>query len=145
MPHVLIVEPDPDVRAVLRAAYRGEGIRRTTCAASAAAAAAIVQGDRPDAALVAAALDEHGDGLTLAKELIAMDIPVLIMTGSLEHQRHLIEAGCPFLSKPFGVSRLLAETRLLLDNAKGHNAVLAAILDRVLVAEPEATGTLQPP
>jgi DNA-binding response OmpR family regulator len=113
--------------------------------ASAVEAAAVVQGDRPDVVLVAAALDEPGDGLTLAKELIAMDIPVLIMTGSQEHQRRLIKAGCPFLSKPFGVARLLAETRLLLDNAKERNAALAAILARMLVAEPEATGTSQPP
>ena len=62
MPHVLIVEPDPDVRAVLRAAYRGEGVCRTTCVASAVEAAAVVQGDRPDVALVAAALDEPEDG-----------------------------------------------------------------------------------
>ena len=113
--------------------------------ASAVEAAAVVQGDRPDVVLVAAALDEPGDGLTLAKELVALDVPVLIMTGSLEHRRRLIEAGCPFLSKPFGVARLLAETRLVLDNVKEHNAALAAILGRKLVAEPDATGTSQPP
>ena len=133
--HVLIVDPHPDARNVIQMGYRSEHIWRTTCAADADEATSAVLQDRPDAALVAAMLPGKSSGLRLARKLTAMDMPVLIMTGAPEQQQRLIDARCPFLSKPFSVSQLLAETRLLLSCAEQRTAALADSLDRTLSAD----------
>jgi hypothetical protein len=112
--HVFIVDPHPDVRDVIQMGYRSEHIWRTTCAADA---------------------DEATSAVQLARKLTAMNIPVLIMTGVPEQQQRLIDARCPFIAKPFSVSQLLDETRLLLSCAEQRKAALADSLDRTLSAD----------
>jgi DNA-binding response OmpR family regulator len=134
---VLIVDPRADVRGVIQAEYQSEHIWRTSCAADADEATSAALWDRPDAAIVNAVLPGKISGLQLARKLTVMDIPVLIMTDALEQRQRLLAAGCPFLSKRFRSSRVLAETRLLLSNAEQRKAALADSLDRMSSAEEE--------
>jgi hypothetical protein len=69
------------------------------------------------------------DGL---RGFVGLEIPVLITSGDPALQERMVEVGCPFLVKPFGISQLVAETPQLLDAASQRMADLAASLDRML-------------
>ena len=132
MQHVLLVEDHPDVRSALRTAFETDGTYRITSAADADEAADLALQLRPDGALVDAVMPGGRSGLALARELISLDIPVLLMSGEPQHLHRLADAGCRVLSKPFPLDTLFAETRLLLADAERRKADLAASLDRLL-------------
>ena len=132
MQHVLLVEDHPDVRSALRTAFEADGIYRITTAADADEAGDVALRLRPDAALLDAVIPGRCSGLALARELISLDIPVLLISGEPQHLRRLADAGCRVLAKPFRLDTLFAETRLLLADAERRKADLAASLDRLL-------------
>jgi hypothetical protein len=61
----------------------------------------------------------------------------MIVSGEPELQRRLAEAGCRFLPKPFRLSEIAVEMRLLLDDASRRTTELAAGFDRLLNAGSE--------
>jgi DNA-binding response OmpR family regulator len=136
MRHLLVVEDDPAVCAVMQMGLEADGSCRVTSAENARAALHIALHDRPDAAIIDAALPEV-HGLALTRAVVGLEIPVLITSGDPTLQQRMIEAGCPFLVKPFGISQLVAETRQLFDAASQRMADLAASLDRMLNARRE--------
>jgi DNA-binding response OmpR family regulator len=113
-----------------------DGSCRVTSPESARAAFRIVLHDRPDAAIIDAALPEV-HGLALTRAVVSLEIPVLVTSGDPALQRWMVEVGCPFLVKPFGISQLVAETRQLLDTESQRMAELVASLDRMLNAQRE--------
>jgi CheY-like chemotaxis protein len=68
MRHVLVVDDDIAVSEVIRMGLDADGTCRVTCAASAEEALALAQRDRPDAAIVDAAMPGV-HGLALARTL----------------------------------------------------------------------------
>ena len=96
MRHVLVVDDDIAVSEVMRMGLEADGTCRVTCAASAKEALAVALGDRPDAAIVDAIMPGV-HGLALARTLIGIGIPVMIISGAPELQRRLAAAGasCP--------------------------------------------------
>jgi DNA-binding response OmpR family regulator len=131
MRHLLVVEDDPAVCSVMQMGLEADGSCRVTSAESARAALHIALDDRPDAAIIDAALPEV-HGLALTRAVVGLEIPVLITSGDPALQERMVEVGCPFLVKPFGISQLVAETRQLLDTASERMAELVASLDRML-------------
>jgi DNA-binding response OmpR family regulator len=136
MRHLLVVEDDPDVCSVMRMGLEADGSCRVTSAESARAAFRTVLHDRPDAAIIDAVLPEV-HGLALTRAVVGLGIPVLVTSGDPALQRQMVEVGCPFLVKPFGISQLVTETRQLLDTASQRMAELVASLDRMLNAQRE--------
>jgi DNA-binding response OmpR family regulator len=138
---LLIVDDDPAICAVMQMGLEADGTCRTTSAATADAALGIALYDRPDAAIIDAVLPQV-PGLALACALVELGVPVLITSGEPLHQQLLSEAGCRFLQKPFHLSQLCAESRLLLDQGKQRLIDLAASLDRLANATGELADVL---
>jgi DNA-binding response OmpR family regulator len=116
MRHILVVDDDPDVREVLKAALEASRIYRATDAANADEALAVIARDRPDAAIIDAVLPRVS-GLQLAVRVLENRVPVLLVSGQPVVEKRLEEQGLRFLPKPFRLAQLLAETRALLAEA----------------------------
>lgn len=142
MRHLLVVEDDPAVCSAMQMGLEADGSCRVTSAESARAALHIALDDRPDAAIIDAALPEV-HGLALTRAVVGLEIPVLITSGDPALQERMLEVGCPFLIKPFGIGQLVTETRQLLDTASLRMAELMASLDRMLNARRELAFVIQ--
>lgn len=136
MQHLLVVDDDADVAAVMRMGLEADGTCRVTTALDAVEALAAIERDRPHAAIIDAVLPRV-PGLALARTVIEIGVPVLIVSGELRLQTLLAEARCPFLVKPFRLAQLAAETRLLLDTATARRFEVAQTLDRLMAATGE--------
>jgi DNA-binding response OmpR family regulator len=136
MQHLLVVDDDPAVARTMQMALEADAARRVTAAGDAMEALAVIGRDFPDAAIIDAVLPRT-PGLLLARTVVDLGVPVLIVTGEPTLPRHLAEAGCPFLLKPFRVSQLLAETRMLLDETAARRLEVGRALDRLLTARYE--------
>jgi DNA-binding response OmpR family regulator len=136
MRHVLVVDDDVAVCEVMRMGVEADGTSRVTSAASAGEALSIALRDRPDAAIVDAVMPGV-HGLALARTLIGIGIPVMIVSGEPALQRRLAEAGCRFLLKPCRLSEIAVELRLLLDDASRRATDLATGFDRLFNGGPE--------
>lgn len=112
-PLILLVEDDPDVRSVLEAFLTQCGYRLST-ANDCHLGAEILRDTRPDL-LVSDVMLPDGTGKALAELARAMNIPVLLMSGSPEAEKLLQGDPSPFLPKPFRLVDLEREIdRLLL-------------------------------
>src|SRR5215471_11663251 len=136
MRHLLVVDDDAAVADVMRMGLEADGTCRVTMAPGAAEALEAIDVDRPHAAIIDAVLPRIS-GLVLARTVIEIGVPVLIVSGDPALQKGLAEAGCPFLLKPFHLSQLAAETRLLLDTATARRNEVALALDRMIAAREE--------
>jgi DNA-binding response OmpR family regulator len=137
MRHILVVDDDPDVRGVLKAALEASRIYRATDASNADEALAVIARDRPDAAIIDAVLPRVS-GLQLAGRVLETRIPVLLVSGQPLVEKRLEERGLRFLPKPFRLAQLLAETRALLAEA----AFRQEELDRQMRMLKDNTSTL---
>jgi DNA-binding response OmpR family regulator len=137
MRHILVVDDDPDVRGVLKAALEASRIYRATDASDADEALAVIARDRPDAAIIDAVLPRVS-GLQLAVRVLEERVPVLLVSGQPVVEKKLEEQGLRFLPKPFRLAQLLAETRALLAEA----ALRQEELDRQLRRLADNTSSL---
>ena len=124
MRHLLVVDDDAATADVMRMGLEADGTCRVTIAPCATEALAAIERDPPHAAIIDAVLPRV-PGLVLARTVIDLGVPVLIVSGDLAVQKGLAEAGCPFLLKPFRLSELAAETRMLLDTATARRIEVA--------------------
>jgi DNA-binding response OmpR family regulator len=136
MRHLLVVDDAPDICETLRVGLEDNGAWRVSTAGSADAALALVLQDLPDAAVIDAVLPQI-PGLVLARAVLDAGVPVLVMSGEPGHQILLTDARCPFLAKPFTISRLAAEMKALLDATQERMAELGRGLDRLLATREE--------
>jgi CheY-like chemotaxis protein len=142
MRHILVVDDEPAICAVLQMTFEADGTSRVSTAACAEDAVAIAMRDRPDAAIIDAVLPRTS-GLTLAKLLIGHGIPVLVMTGQPDYQRQLEESGICCLAKPISMRRVVLETRFLLDEATRRMAQLQTGLAELYRARSELSRLLE--
>jgi len=98
-PLILLVEDDPDVRMVLEFFFEQRGYRLST-ANDYEVGAEILRDTRPDL-LVSDVMLRSGTGIALAEIARAMNIPVLLISGSPEAKKLLQGDPSPFLPKPF--------------------------------------------
>jgi two-component system, OmpR family, response regulator len=114
--HILIVDDDPEVRALLRAALDPEGFRVTEAGNGAEMMSAISDA-RPD--LITLDLNLAGeDGLKLAREVRARsNVPIVMITGKGDTIDRVVglELGADdYIAKPFHVREVLARVRAVL-------------------------------
>jgi DNA-binding response OmpR family regulator len=139
--HVLVVDNDPAVAAMMTMALEMDGAYRVTTAASAHEALKVVGRDRPDAAVIDVVLPLIS-GLDLARRVFGWGIPVLLVSGHPVTAERLRQGGYRFLEKPFRIRRLITEIRMLLDHASQRRAELAALLRKLSESGADPLGQL---
>jgi len=113
---VLVVEDDPEIRALIQSSLSVEGYAVQT-AVTVSEASAMLRHTVPDLLLLDLGLPD-GDGAVLVKELRKTHtLPILVV--SARHQEAqkiaLLDAGADdYLTKPFSVAELLARIRVAL-------------------------------
>jgi two-component system KDP operon response regulator KdpE len=130
-PVVLIVEDEPQMRRFLRASLESHGFAPVE-AASAGEAIALATSHNPELILLDLGLpDEDGIALTLRlREWCRAPIIVLSARGREADKVEALDAGADdYLTKPFGVSELLARMRVALRHAQQLGGSPAPVLE----------------
>lgn len=124
-PRALVCDADPRSVRALRVVLRGAGFdvdETGTCQAALARAALRA----PDVAIIELVLPD-GDGVELCRRLrewSAMPLIVLSAIGDEDQKVRALEAGADdYVTKPFGISELLARIRVALRHAVRSGAV----------------------
>jgi DNA-binding response OmpR family regulator len=135
MPHILVVEDDPQVcAAVLRAL--GERGYATTSAATGMAGLELAVAERPDLVVVDLGLPDI-DGYEVLRMLRAVSqVPVIVATAREEEGSivRALDAGADdYLVKPFGLGQLDARIRAVLRRAAGEERVDAVTVGSLVV------------
>lgn len=129
-PVVLLIEDEPQMRRFLRTALESHGYRMVE-APTAREGMAHAAGRTPDAVLLDLGLPD-GDGVELTKKLREWtDMPVIVISarGREEDKVKALDAGADdYLTKPFGVSELLARLRVALRHAVRAQAPADAVI-----------------
>jgi two-component system, OmpR family, response regulator len=131
--HILIVDDDPEVRAMLKAALDPEGFRITEAGSAAEVLAAI---GTTAFDIVTLDLNLGGeDGLKLAREVRSRsNVPIVMITGkgdTIDRVAGLEVGADDYIAKPFHVREVLARIRAVLrryrhEPAPSSNAASAA-------------------
>lgn len=129
--HILIVEDDPKIRALLRACFEGEGASVAE-AISLKAVTRAFEDQAPD--LVTLDLGLGGDdGLDIAREIRrAHDTPIIIVTGKGDIIDRIVglELGADdYITKPFHVREMLARAKAVLRRYEGPTPDRAPVED----------------
>jgi len=118
--HVLIVDDDAEIRALLGEYLRKQGYR-TTAVADGRALRAAIDRSRPDLVILDVMLPGE-DGLTLCRDLRARSgIPIIMLTARGEETDRIVglELGADdYVSKPFNPRELLARVKSVLRRAR---------------------------
>jgi DNA-binding response OmpR family regulator len=116
LPHVLVVDDDPAMRALM-AEYLGENELRVSVAASGREMRQVLAGSGVDLVLLDLRLAGE-DGMTLARELRGEStMPVIIVSGKREEADRVMGleiAADDYITKPFSNRELLARIRAVL-------------------------------
>lgn len=129
---VLVVEDDPEIRALIQSTLSVEGFDVQT-AVSVSEASALLRHALPDILLLDLGLPD-GDGAVLVREVRKLHaLPILVV--SARHQEaqkiELLDAGADdYLTKPFSVAELLARIRVALRHR--GTTVAAAVTEHEL-------------
>jgi two-component system KDP operon response regulator KdpE len=126
---VLIVEDDPEIRAIIQSSLSVEGFTVQT-AVSLSEASALILHALPDILVLDLGLPD-GDGLSLVKEVRKNHtLPILIVSARHQESQKIqaLDTGADdYLVKPFSVGELLARIRVAL---RHRGTALAAAVTR---------------
>jgi two-component system OmpR family response regulator len=131
-PHVLAVDDDPSIRALL-ADYLGDNELRVSTVADGRAMDALLARETIDLVVLDVRLAPgHEDGLQIARRLRQQHagLPILMLTGRAEEADRVmgLELGADdYLTKPFSSRELLARIRALLRRAQAQASVADAM------------------
>jgi two-component system, OmpR family, response regulator len=129
VPHVLALDDDAAVRAMV-AEYLGQNDFRVTAVASGAELDAAMARELVDLVILDLRLQGE-DGMQIARRLRESSaIPILMLTGRVEEADRVmgLELGADdYLTKPFSPRELLARIRALLRRAKAQATVADAV------------------
>jgi len=113
---VLVVEDDREIRGLLRTALAAEGFEVLT-AVSVSEAKALLEHDPPDLLVLDLGLPD-GDGAELVRAVRSKSAMPIIVASARDQEAEKIglldEGADDYLTKPFGVSELLARIRVAL-------------------------------
>lgn len=141
---VLVVEDEPDIRAVLRTLLHTENYR-TIEAGTAARAEIEARSHKPDLLIVDLGLPD-ADGLTLIRSVRQWSpVPILVLSArTMEEQKiAALDAGADdYVTKPFSAPELLARARAALRrNARGVEQTSVLQLGNVTIDPAQRTVT----
>lgn len=140
MPHVLVVEDDPHVRAALLRALRDYGYATSVAADGLAGLHSAVTG-RPDLVLLDLGLPDL-DGIEVLRMIRAVSaVPVVVATARDDEAaivRALDGGADDYLVKPFGAAQLDARVRAVLRRAAPGAAQAGPVTIGALVVDPAA-------
>ncbi|RCW71259.1 response regulator [Pseudorhodoferax soli] len=127
-PHILVVDDDPSMRALM-GEYLEENELRVSTAASGAEMARVLQDQIIDLVILDLRLPGE-DGMHLARDLRATTkIPVIIVTGKRDEADRVMGleiAADDYMTKPFSNRELLARIRAVLRRCQANAEALAA-------------------
>lgn len=86
-------------------------------------ALAAARGRKPDLALVNIELQGHDDGIELARELKAMGVPVLFISGQVSRARSAQTVAIGSLPKPYSAPDMVKAVDYLLRHLAGDDSV----------------------
>jgi DNA-binding NtrC family response regulator len=142
LPHILVVDDEPDIRIILKEILEDEGFE-VTVAENAAEAREARRSRRPDLVLLDIWLPDT-DGITLLKEWTEdapLDIPVIMMSGhgTVETAVEATRLGAyDFIEKPLSHAKLLLTIRRAFESAELRRENIG--LRRQAQAVPEPIG-----
>ncbi|MFN3225580.1 MAG: response regulator [Hyphomicrobiales bacterium] len=121
--HILVVEDDPKVRALLRNCFEADGFAVSECDDGTCVDAALL-GSQPD--LITLDINLAGDnGLDIARDIRGKyDVPIIMITGKDDVIDRVVglEMGADdYITKPFHVRELLARVRTVLRRSQGQS------------------------
>jgi two-component system, OmpR family, response regulator len=129
LPHVLALDDDPSIRALL-ADYLGANDLRITTVATGREFQAVLARETIDAVVLDVRLQGE-DGMHIARQLREQStIPILMLTGRADEADRVmgLELGADdYLTKPFSPRELLARIRALLRRAQAQATVADAM------------------
>ncbi len=131
MPHVLVVDDQPDVCTTVEMGLRELGRYRVSVAHTGDEALPILDQDKPDLVL----LDAVMRGMPATEFAICSSrrgIPLIMMTGHPQAIERLELLGWPYLRKPFHLDQLLTKCAAAISEGKQNLVVVRAALDRCL-------------
>ena len=124
--HLLVVDDDPRIRAMLSRYFEGEGFR-VSVAENGAQMRHHLAGPPADLVLLDLGLPD-GDGLSLARELrVQSEIGIIIVTGRSDEIDRIVglEVGADdYISKPFNLREVLARVKSVLRRLQPARSVM---------------------
>jgi DNA-binding response OmpR family regulator len=134
MPHVLIVDDEPDIRALLRLLLDGEGYWVSEAPDGKVALRQFVE-DPPDLVVLDVTLPELDGWQTLERIRDVSDVPVMMLTArasEADRVRGLRSGADDYLVKPFSKRELLARVEALLRRVGNQRGPTSRYSDGVL-------------
>jgi DNA-binding response OmpR family regulator len=113
--HILVVENEPGLYEMIRAALECDGFH-VTFAAGRAAAMSLLSSLKIDLVIVDVNLPD-GLGTEVARHAASLTIPSVLMTGHPHHIMEFDQKGIAYIAKPFGPEQLRQEVRNRLTGA----------------------------
>jgi DNA-binding response OmpR family regulator len=107
--HILVVENEPGLYEMIRAALECDGFH-VTFAARKAAAMSLLSSLKIDLVIVDVNLPD-GLGTDVARHAASLTIPGILMTGHPQHITEFDQMGIAYIAKPFGPEQLRHEVR----------------------------------
>jgi two-component system, response regulator PdtaR len=120
---LLIVEDDILPAMSLRDELEDAGYRVLDLTGRHQEALAAARADKPDLALVNIQLQGHDDGIALAADLMAIDVPTLFISGQTSRARSASTVAIGSLPKPYRTSDMVEAVNYLLAHLKGDESL----------------------
>jgi DNA-binding response OmpR family regulator len=131
VPHVLVVDDQPDVCAFVETVLVEFGHYRVSAARTADVALPLLDRDRPDLVLLDAVMLGM-PAMEFALHSTQRGIPLVVMTGHPEMIDTLDALGWPHLRKPFRLDQLLVECAATIVQCQQNLVMVRASLHRLL-------------
>lgn len=131
MQHILVIENQPEICALVKAALEEKGAFQVRCAMTGDDALPEFDTAPPDLVIIDILMPGI-HGLELAAHACVRGIPLVLMTGEPSMAIMLRSAACPHLEKPFGLEPLWAAVRAAIDEPGTTIRVIWEALERML-------------
>jgi DNA-binding response OmpR family regulator len=120
---LLIVEDDVLPAMALRDALEDAGYHVLDLTGRHQEALSVARQRKPDLALVNIMLHGHDDGIRLARDLKAMDIPVLFISGQVTREKSRATVAIGSLPKPYSTVDMVLAVNYLLRHLQGDESL----------------------
>ena len=134
MPKILVVEDYPELSDFLAVALTDFAGFEVVRAANGDEAISLLVLQRPDFALIDVKIPGKVQGIDIAERALALNVPILLMTGDFAVSDQLTENSIPHFLKPFHPAELFAAVERELARTKEDHLMLRRSLARLSAA-----------